>query len=252
MPSGKEPDLYRSTMLLLSAAIIILVTFDALHQMDQGGHRPAVAIIDPLSPDAWGEFTSSCTRRFQSVGYGVDVMAGPSVSVDFLKTLKRDYRVIIFRVHSGVFEDSVWFFTGEEYSQGRYVLEQLVDEVHPARPTLGSEFLFAVGAEFVLHFLEDRFDGALVVVMGCDGLSSQDLAKAFLDAGADAYVSWDGPVSLRHTDEATLTMLRALVEDGKSLGDAVEHSMELVGPDPSHSSVLRLFPEGGAAFSVSR
>ena len=252
MPQGAERRKRRLRLLAPILILLVLILSSGLVERD-GDKKEAVGavILDPLG-NADNGFTSSCLELFESAGYEVDVYRGEEVSVSMIKKISGSYKIVVLRVHSSVHHGRVWFFTGEEYSQGRYVLEQLVDEVHPARPTLGSEFLFAVGAEFVLHFLEDRFDGALVVVMGCDGLSSQDLAKAFLDAGADAYVSWDGPVSLRHTDEATLAMLRALVEDGKSLGDAVEHSMELVGPDPSHSSVLRLFPEGGAAFSVSR
>ena len=215
-----------------------------------GKGRASVAILDPLDGEGQG-FTSSCLGLFVSASYDVDVFRGENVSVSRIREISGDYRVVVLKVHSSVYHGRVWFFTGEVYSQGRYVLKQLVDEVHPARPTLGSEFLFAVGAEFVLHFLEDRFDGALIVVMGCDGLRYHDLAKAFLDAGASAYVSWDGPVSLEHTDEATLALLRALVEDGVSLGDAVEHSMELVGPDPSYSSILCVFPEGGGSYRIN-
>ena len=236
-------------MLLLSAAIIILVTFDALHQMDEDPRRPAVAIIDPLSPDTWGEFTSSCTQRFQSVGYGVDVMTGPSVSVDYLKTLKRDYSVIIFRVHSGVFEDSVWFFTGEAYDSGKHVLEQLANEVHIARTSSEAELLFAVGSRFVRRFMEGGLEDSLVVLMGCDGLASPELAEAFLEAGAAAYVSWDGPVSLAHTDKATLALIDGIVE-GMTLEGAIESSSKLAGPDERYGSSMEIYPPEGAAFKL--
>lgn len=88
--------------------------------------------------------------------------------------------------------------------------------------------------------------------MGCDGMRSHDLAKAFLDAGASAYVSWDGPVSLEHTDEATLAMLKGLLTEDMCLRDAVGYSMELVGPDPSYSSLLCFFPEEGGAFRINK
>jgi len=209
--------------------------------------KASVAILDPLDGEDLG-FTDSCIELFESASFEVDVIKGDDVSVSQIKEISGGYNIVVFRVHSSVYHGRVWFFTGEEYSQGRYVLEQLVDEVHPARPTRGSEFLFAVGAEFVLHFLEDRFDGALIVVMGCDGLRYHDLAKAFLDAGASAYVSWDGPVSLEHTDEATLAMLRGLVAEGMCLRDAVRYSMELVGPDPTYFSFMCFFPEEGGSF----
>jgi len=196
-------------------------------------------------------FTSSAVELFESAGYEVDVLRGESVSVESIKGISGGYTVVVLRVHSSIYRERVWFFTGERYRQGRYVLEQLLDEVHPARPTTESEFLFAVGADFVLRFLEDGFDGALIVVMGCDGLSSQDLAMAFTENGAVAYVSWDGPVSLEHTDEATLALLRGLVVGGMCLGDAVSYSLGLVGPDPVYSSSLCFFPEEGGEFSVN-
>ena len=80
-------------------------------------------------------------------------------------------------------------------------------------------------------------------------MKSYDLAKAFLDVGA-AYVSWDGPVSLEHTDEATLAMLRGLVAKRMCLGDAVRYSLELVGPDPMYFSFMCFFPEEEGSFCI--
>jgi len=251
MPQGAKRRAYRWR--LLTPIIVLLVLIASARLMGPQDRarkgKTSVAILDPLDGEDLG-FTDSCIELFESAGFEVDVIKGDDVSVSQIKKISGGYNIVVFRVHSSVYHGRVWFFTGEEYSQGRYVLEQLVDEVHPARPALGSEFLFAVGAEFVLHFLEDRFDGTLIVVMGCDGLRHHDLAKAFLDAGASAYVSWDGPVSLRHTDEATLAMLRGLVAEGMCLEDAVRYSMELVGPDPTYFSFMCFFPEEGGSFCI--
>jgi hypothetical protein len=250
VPAGKKPDLYRRTMLLLTSAIVILILFDTFHERNQAPHPLSVAIIDPLSPDAGGEFTSLCAQRFQSVGYVVDIVKGSGVSVDFLKSLKHDYTVIIFRVHSGVFEDSVWFFTGEKYDSGKHVLEQLANEVHIARTSRESELLFAVGSRFVRRFMGGRFEDSLVVLMGCDGLTSSELAEAFLEAGAAAYVSWDGPVSLSHTDEVTLALIEGIVE-GMTLEGALKRSLELVGLEERYGSSLGIYPLEGAAFTLN-
>lgn len=66
-----------------------------------------------------------------------------------------------------------------------------------------------------------------------------------------AYVSWDGPVSLEHTDEAMLAMLWGLVAEVMCLRDAVRHSMELLGPDPAYDSLLCIFPEEGGTFGIN-
>ena len=92
------------------------------------------------------------------------------------------------------------------------------------------------------QFMKDRFKGSTVLVMGCDGASATDLAQAFIDNGAEHYISWDGPVSLSHTDHAFTRLLRAMVEDGMSPVEAAAHAMAAVGPDPDYNSTLSCLP----------
>jgi len=252
VPSGFSGRVSRARILFVTIALVAIVLafrgIGSRDHEDEGQIR--VVILDPLGGEGEG-FTSSAVELFESAGYEVDVLRGENVSVESVKGISGGYRVVLLRVHSSIYHGRVWVFTGERYRQGSYVLEQLLNEVHPARPTTESEFLFAVGADFALRYLEDGLDDSLVVVMGCDGLSSRDLAMAFTENGAAAYVSWDGPVSLGHTDEATLALLRGLVVEGMCLGDAVGYSMGLVGPDPVYSSSLCFFPEEGGEFSVN-
>ena len=232
----------------LFSVIGLLIVADSLGR-EQEPERVSVAIIDPLSPDSEGDFTSSCVELFRSAGYDVEVIGGSEVSVDRLKSIPSGCSAIVMRVHSGVFEDSVWFFTGERYDSTRHVMEQLANEVHIARATRGSDLFFAVGSSFVRRFMKEELEGALVVLMGCDGLASSELAEAFLDAGAAAYVSWDGPVSLTHTDRATLALLEG-VTGGLTLEESVEHSLRQVGPDVRYGSSLKIFPSEGADFVI--
>jgi hypothetical protein len=85
--------------------------------------------------------------------------------------------------------------------------------------------------------------------MGCDGLASSELAEAFLDAGAAAYVSWDGPISLTHTDRATLALLEG-VTGGLTLEESVERALRQVGPDLRYGSSLKIYPSEGADFVI--
>ncbi len=232
----------------LFAVIGLLIVADSLGR-EQETERVSVAIIDPLSPDSEGDFTSSCVELLRSAGYDVEVIGGSEVSVDRLKSIPSGCSAIVMRVHSGVFEDSVWFFTGERYDSTRHVMEQLANEVHIARATRGSDLFFAVGSSFVRRFMKEELEGALVVLMGCDGLASSELAEAFLDAGAAAYVSWDGPVSLTHTDRATLALLEG-VTGGLTLEESVERSLRQVGPDVRYGSSLKIFPSEGADFVI--
>jgi len=102
----------------------------------------------------------------------------------------------------------------------------------------------------VRHFVKEDLGGALVILMGCDGLAATDLAHAFVDAGAAAYVSWDGPVSLGHTDRATLCLLEALTAESMTLGEALTYTDAQVGPDPDYNSTLLLYPEEAAGHVI--
>jgi len=83
-------------------------------------------------------------------------------------------------------------------------------------------------------------------MMGCDGLATETIAEALVERGAKAVVSWNGLVSAEHTDAAAEQLLRYLVTEKLTLGEAVEKTAADVGPDPVYGSVLRLYPpEGG-------
>ena len=246
MPSRERQSSNRSVLITLFVVIGLLIVADSLGKEQKPG-RVSVTIIDPLSPDSEAEFTSSCVELFGSTGYDVEVIRGSEVSVDRLKSIPSGCSALVMRVHSGVFEDSVWFFTGERYDSTRHVLEQLTNEVHIARATMGSDLYFAVGSSFVRRFMKEELEGVLVILMGCDGLASPELAEAFLDAGASAYVSWDGPVSLAHTDRATLALLEG-VTGGLTLEESVKYSLRQVGSDVRYGSSLIIYPSEGAEF----
>ena len=246
MPSRERQSSNRSVLIALFAVIGLLIVADSLGK-EQKLERVSVTIIDPLSADSEDEFTSSCVELFRSAGYDVEVIGGSEVSVSRLKSIPSGCSALVMRVHSGVFEDSVWFFTGERYDSTKHVLEQLANEVHIARTTRDSDLLFAVGSSFVHHFMKGKLKGALVILLGCDGLASPELAQAFIDAGAAAYVSWDGPVSLTHTDRVTLALLEGLT-GGLTLEESVERSLRQVGPEVRYGSSLKIYPSEGAEF----
>ena len=79
-------------------------------------------------------------------------------------------------------------------------------------------------------------------MMGCDGLTMDATAKAFVDKGAKAVVGWSGRVSASHTDAATEQLLGHLLMERLPTGDAVAQTMAEVGPDPTYGSTLRLYP----------
>ena len=243
MPRGGSLWLAARVTLFMLIALAAISYLD-LRTKQTSQNMKRAAVVDPLYPDDPG-YHDEMKALLAACGYKVDSYKGEEVTPERLRKMSA-YSVVVLRVHSTCNQDMVWFFTGEAYSPDKYVLEQIADEAHKARPSLSKQYLFAVGSDYVRHFMKDKLSDGLVILMGCDGLAATDLAEAFLEGGAAAYVSWDGPVGLEHTDEATLCLLEALTAQRMTLGEAVAHTNTLIGPDPDYNSTLRVYPEEAA------
>lgn len=211
------------------------------------------AIVDQLSltvPNP--NFVASATAELERAGYTVDYYPGSWVTVDFYRDLPtRDYNLIVMRVHAGLVTedgrptDDVSLFTGEEYSDAKYVEEQGTGLIGRSVYTEDAAPLFGIGPDFINYGMQGKFDDTLIVMMGCDGLRSQKLAKAFLDRGAESFVSWSQTVSAEHTDASTLRLLENLLTAELPVPDAVRATAEDVGPDPYYGAELRILAERG-------
>jgi hypothetical protein len=183
----RKASLTRFTLFFL-VFIVAVMYFDVNHRVGRVDSAVKVAYIDPLFAESPG-FYEDIYALFSGEEYMFEPSLGENVTIEHLRRFPKGYDLIVLRVHSTVNHEMVWFFTGEEYRHDKYVLEQLTDEVHSARPSLGSGRLFAIGADFVNHFMKDRFQDSTILVMGCDGIRSTDLAQAFIDNGAKLYIS---------------------------------------------------------------
>jgi len=206
----------------------------------------AVIILDTLPNTGPETFTTRCRTIFEPAGYTVETYTGTEVTVERIKSLK-DYPLVVLRMHSSVFDDGVWFYTGEPYSNTKHVLEQLTNELHIGRTSPTAEPTFAIGSAYIRKNLEDDLDGAIVVLMGCDGLRRDDLARSFTASGASVFVSWDGPVTIEQTDDATIELLRSLVNDGAYLGASIYAAMK-VETRAAFNSTLAYYPKGASSF----
>jgi hypothetical protein len=201
-------------------------------------------------------------------GYAVDYYPGEDVTVDLYRDLpKQEYGLLILRVHSPLLDleqaplrgvravmaksvlsalrGSVFLFTSEGYSEDRYVEEQKALRLVPAHyDGSGDRYsrYFAIGPEFVRFSMKGNFNGATIILMGCDGLTYDRTAAAFVQRGAAAAVGWNGLVSAAHTDAATERFLKYLILDRLTAGEGVARTMREVGPDASYGSVLRFYP----------
>ena len=238
-------------IVVLAGALALILVTGGGDSTDDGVKR--AVIVDQLSltqPNP--EFISDARGTLAAAGYTVEYISGEDVTVDIYRSLPdRDYDLVLLRVHAGITTEIneatgertgteyVSLFTGEAYDEGKYSDEQL-NRLGSARYDENSDPLFGIGPVFVDDSMEGDFGGALVVMMGCDGLRSQRTAEAFLDRGASAFVSWTKPISASHTDRATESLLQRLLIDELPVEDAVAQTAEEVGPDPVYEGELRV------------
>ena len=203
-----------------------------------------VALIDALHstyPNL--NFSRSLNRTLVEAGFRVDIYEGNEVTVDFLKELKSGYKLVILRMHSALSSSNeLYFFTDEPYSEGKYAEEEYFRLVKKAYASDDSEPVFAVNWGFIERLMAGRFNGTLVVAMGCDGARDSWMAKEFANQGAIGYIAWTGPVLLSHSDQATLYLIESLYKEKLSLESAVEKTNNQIGPDPESNAILDHYP----------
>lgn len=263
-PTGSEPTASsrgrRGTALLAGACALIVVMAGAIALLLTAGGDDSAAndgvkravIVDQLSlTNPNPDFISEARGTLAAAGYTVDYVSGENVTVDIYRSLPdRGYDLVLLRVHAGITTEVnaatgertgteyVSLFTGEAYDEGKYSDEQL-NRLGKARYDENSDPLFGIGPAFVDDSMRGDFGGALIVMMGCDGLRSQRTAEAFLDRGASAFVSWSKPISASHTDTATGILLQRLLIDELTVEEAVTQTAAEVGPDPVFEGELR-------------
>lgn len=90
--------------------------------------------------------------------------------------------------------------------------------------------------------MKGHFDDTVIIITGCSCLCLPDLAQAFTDKGASAYLAWDHTVGLDYVDDATIALITNLSSEGLTIKEAVIKTMEEKGPDPDWGAVLRYYP----------
>ncbi|HID85855.1 MAG TPA: hypothetical protein EYP55_00555 [Anaerolineae bacterium] len=199
------------------------------------------------------EFTRKALSYLTEAGFDVDIFKGEEITVEFYRTLPaRGYQLIVFRTHStnDFLEpappgEPVYLYTGELHDKYRYTYEQLTQQIMAGKVLYDEEApqLFIVGPGFVRQSMRGRFDGTLMIIGGCDSLSTPDLAEALVERGASAIVGWNGLVDLSHNDKTILHLLRLLTVERVPLGLAVTRTVLEIGPDPTYKSVLTYYPQ---------
>ena len=252
----RRGDRLASVAFAAAAAVIAARPWDR----DDSPAVPRAAIIDQLGyTDANPDFAAEASRVLEAAGYAVDYYPSAAITVEFYRELpSRGYNFVLLLSHSTnilykpdagnaelqAVDKSVMLFTTEPYSAFAHVEDQrsrrLAVGSYPDRPIAGRYFL--IQPEFVTSSMHGRFRDATIVLMGCAGLSTPDLAEAFQRRGAKEFISWDTAVTAAHTDAATRKLLAHLVGEGLAPEEAVARTMADVGPDPAYGARLVTYP----------
>jgi len=231
--------------ILSIASIFYVLSHTSNTETDSTLPRKA-AIVDHLSISAPNQsFVITSTTMLEAAGFEVDYYRGEDVTVDFYRNLAaHDYGLLVLRVHSGVGQISgtVILYTSENYSDTTYVYEQLKGQLVKVCIQKGGPAYFGITPNFVRECMRGRFKNTLIILMGCDGLKKNDMAKAFIEKGAKLFVSWNGPVMPDHTDKITTHVLLNLLAKNQTIENAVTKTMREVGPDPTYKSSLLFYP----------
>ena len=246
-------------ILPLILLIIALCFFPACSQTSSTPtDTPKAAIIDQLYSLQPNEvFTSQVTQELEDYGFEVDIYKGDEVTVNLYRQLPgHGYKLIIFRAHSGLLGREgktikrTCLFTNEPYSQTKHVTEQLSDQLAMARIDEHHPWVFGIGDEFITQSMEGKFNNTAIIMMGCSCLYLDDLAQAFIDKGASAYLGWNATVDLDYVDEATINLVQNLCTKKLTLRKAVTKTMAEKGLDPHYKASLNYYPPQSGSHTI--
>lgn len=220
------------------------------------------AIVDNLSLTVSNQtFIETATTILKDAGFTIDYYPYERVTVEFYRNLPTlGYGLIVLRVHSSatwganVIEAPVALFTSERVSLTKHVYEQLADQLvwvafSREEREKGIEY-FGISPLFVTQSMRGRFQDTIVVMMGCEGLSNTQMAKAFVEKGAKVYISWSDSVLASHTDSATSHLLQHFLIERYTLKKSIQKTFNEVGFDPVYKSLLLYYPLEAGKYTI--
>lgn len=205
-------------MLLITIISLVLITF--LEQRNNINYKniensKEILLIDNLSHIS-GSFEKNLINECVKNNYSLIVKK--DAGVNYFKKLSGNYALIILRMHSTSKYNTTWLFTTEEYKPNKYYLEQIAGEIHGAKVDYNTGTYFVLNSYYITHYIKQNIKTDCVVLMGCSGLKSQDMAQAWTDVGAVSFAGWRGDISLNMTDAYTKDLIKSYFQYGLKEG----------------------------------
>ncbi len=217
----------------------------------EGFNGKRAVIVDQLSLNHPNQtFIDLNIKILQDAGYTVDYVPGEKVTVEFFRNLPTyNYKIIILRVHvaESIEMQQTAFFTNEEYSESRYIVDQMSQTLgiakYPDSNLSDDTTYFAISPRFIQNGMIGEFNDTAIIMMGCFSLKYPKMAEALITKGAGFCVGWNETVSASHTDWATSTLMEHLLVKNESVSQSVYNTMAEVGIDPDYYSGLSYYPK---------
>lgn len=180
--------------------------------------------------------------RFSRVDYYSD-----NATVDLYRLLpSKGYKLIVWSAHSALDEQSSFVaISSSENNESKNYDQYSSEELTLCNISGDPRLYFAITPTFVKDRMEGRFDDTVIILMTCNGLKDgyYSTADALLEKGAKAVISWDGWVSLSDDDAAVPKLLRYLITNNNTIGEAVR-KIPITYNSEFGSSTLRFEPYG--------
>jgi len=264
--SKKEKRVSDKKSLVLPLGLITIIVFGflvykTLFQTPEIKFSLKAAIIDQLAEHFPNPgFNETVTNLLRDAGFNVSYYGYKTVTVGFYRELvKRDYGIIILRAHSALREDNktVDLFTSEEYdpneygdmrgkgllTKGEYLFEQE-----------SGRFYFAITPKFIENY--GYFPKSVIIAMGCWSLKPEceEMAQAFINRGAKAYVGWTEIVLPKDTDHETVRLLEMLLKENGTLADATDgiyREYQASGTGEIIITRMKFYPQSAGDLKIS-
>jgi len=231
----------------LAACVIATISAATLLVIFLTPQPPLALIVDGLSNDYPNpDFLSRTLAILQKAGYRTQLYQAPNVTVELysrLASLKP--KLILLRIHGGVLMyqgqriGGVGFFA-EPYQAGKYP-EEILHYLGVGKPFLSDKEYYVATFVYLRDFMKGQFDDTTVLVMSCNSLEDEAMAKVFTDKGASTYIGWTGSVTPEHMDKAGLLLLQRIITEKMNAADAVARTSAEVGPDPFYKGELDFY-----------
>jgi hypothetical protein len=216
------------------------------------------AIIDQLEEEFPNpSFVENVTNLLTTRGFNVTYY-DKTLDVNFFRGLANNrYGIIILRVHSALREDNktVDLFTSEEFKSYNHGPERENGLLVRGEFLYTNKSYFAITSKFI-ESLEGGFPKSIVIAMGCWSLKlgCEQMAMAYIDKGAKAYVGWTDIVLPKDTDSETFRLLQMLLNENRTLVDAVSRTNGYTyhGGNQTFYSHMRFYPSSEENLTISK